>query len=274
MNKPILIILLSLVFIPFSNAQKLKGNKNVIVDDREIEIFNTIVVKNNLTVILEESPVNKVRVETDENLQSAVITRVNNEVLEVYLSQEIRSKKALNIYIGVTDLLERIEAKDNAEIISKDEIHTGAIELITQDNSNVDIKLVSSDISIIGKDKSDLVLSLKADNNITINLEQNCAILMHCSAYKIDAKLTDSASLKPIGNCKELIINANSNVSMKGKDLLTDYAAIESTDRSNIFVNVSKELIISAENMTEIYIYDNPKIFIEKFSDKSSLYKK
>lgn len=274
MKKLSLLIIFSLIISPFSYAQKLKGNKNVTVEHRELDIFNTIIVKNNLKVTLEDSPVNKVRVETDENLQSAVETRVSNEVLEVYLSQEIRSKKTLDIYIGVTDLLQKIETLDNATISSDKDIHTGAIELISEDNSNINLKLISSDISIIGKDKSDLVLNLKADNNIIVNLEQNSAVLMNCSAYKVDIKLSDSSSLKPIGNCKELIISANSNVSMKGKDLLADYAAIESSDRSNIFVNVAKELIISAENMTEIFIYDNPKIFIEKFSDKSSLYKK
>jgi len=274
MKNSLLILLLSLAFIPFSNAQKLKGNKNVTIEHRELDDFTSILIKNNLNVFLEESPVSKVRVETDENLHSAVETRVNNNVLEVYLSQGIRRKKALNVYIGVTDLLQNIEIKDNASVVGKESIHTGAIELLTEDNSSLEMNLISSDVTIIGKDRSDMKLNLKVDNTISVNLEQNSNVFMQCSAYKIDTKLVDSADLKPMGNCKELIVHASTNASLKAKDLLTDYAAITAIDRSNVFVNVAKELIINAENMTEIYVYDNPKIFIEKFMDKSSLYKK
>ncbi len=274
MKNSLLILLLSLVLVPLSNAQKLKGNKNVTIENRELDDFNSILIKNNLNVFLEESPITKVRVETDENLQSAVETRVNNDVLEVYLSQGIRRKKKLNIYIGVTDLLQKIEINDNATVIGNEDIHTGPIELITEDNSSLEMKLVSSDVSLLGKDRSDMKLNIKADNTISVILEQNSNIYLQCSAYKVDAKLGDASSLRPLGNCKELIVDASTNVSLKGKDLLTDYAAITAIDRSNIFVNVSKELIISAENMSEIFVFDNPKIFIEKFSDKSTLYKK
>lgn len=274
MKKLIFIILISLVFSPVSNAQKLKGNKNVTVENREIESFNTIIVKNDVHVILEESQENSVRVETDENLQSAIETRINNEVLEVYLSQEIGRKKTLKIYVGVTDLLQRIEVLDDAKITSETAINTGNIELITEDKAKLEVNIIAPDISVVGKDKSDMKLTLKADNNISVMLDENSYVTMQCSAYKIDVELLDSASIKPIGNCKELVIVSTGNISMRGKDLLTDYAAIEASDRSNIFVNVAKELIIISENMAEISIYDNPKIFIEKFSDKSTLYKK
>lgn len=274
MKKLLVIVIISLVFTPFSNAQKLKGNKNVTVENREIDSFNTIIVKSNLKVFLEESQENYVRVETDENLQSAVETRVSNEVLEIYLSQDIRRKKDLNVYVGVTDLLQRIEVLDNAKVTGENTIHTDIIELITEDNAKLEVNILAPDISIVGKDKSDMKLILKTDNNIVVDLDENSFVSMQCSAYKVDVKLTDSASIKPIGNCKELVVVSNGNISLKGKDLLTDYAAVEASDRSNIFVNVAKELIVISENMAEISVYDNPKIFIEKFSDKSTLYKK
>ncbi len=274
MKIKLLLLLLSLTLAPISHAQKLKGNKNVVIDHRELDEFNSIIIKNNIDVFLEESPTSKVRVETDENLQSAVETRVTGDVLEVYLSQSIRSKKKLNIYIGVTDLLQKIEVQDNANVIGNEDIHVNTIELITEDNSSLEMKVISSHIIVIGKDKSDMNLTLKTDNTISVEISENADIYMQCSTYKVDAKLSDNASLRPIGNCKELIINANTNSSVKAKDLLTEYASIDATDRSNIFVNVAKELIISSEKMAEIFVFDNPKIFIEKFTDKSSLYKK
>jgi len=274
MRNNLLVLLFCIALVPFSYAQKLKGNKNVTIEHRELDDFNSVIIKSNLNVYLEESPVSKVRVETDENLQTAVETRVIDEVLEVYLSQSIRRKKALNIYIGITDLVQKIEINDNASVIGEEDIHTGAIELITEDNSSLEMKLVSSDVTLKGKDRSDMKLTLKVENTIGVDLERNTNVFMQCSAYKVEAKLADSATLRPIGNCQELIVDANTNVSLKGKDLLTEYAAVVAKDRSNIFINVAKELIISSENMAEIYVYDNPKIFIDKFSDKSSLYKK
>jgi len=267
-------MLLSLLTINYSQAQKLKGNKNVTLENREIEPFTSILLKGKINVVLQESPIAKVTVETDENLQSAVETRVIDNVLEVYLSQEIKSKKALNITIGVTDSIQRIEAHDRVKITSENEIHTYATEIVAIGSASIQLNLRSKTLSIIGEEKSkfDLVVSVK--DTLNIDLKSKSALKMQSNAYKIKANITDSSSIKYEGICKEIEIDADGSTTIKGKDLLTDYAYINATGKSNITVNTARELTLYSDGSTSINLYDNPKIYIEKFGGKSILRKK
>ena len=274
MTRIILFFAISLLIIPISNAQKLKGNKNIITEERNVMDFSSILVKNKLNVFIEESSTNSVHVETDENLQVAIDTRVFDGVLEVYLSQEIKRTNTLNIYIGVTDSIQRIEAQDRANIIGKSVVHTGTIELIAKNYASINLILNSDELIILGRDKSSMELDVAVSKDISVVLEQRSYIKMNASANKINASLTDNTTLKLSGKCKELITTTNANASIKAKDMLTDYADIKATDRSNVYVNVKEEIIINAVEMSEIYIYDDPKIFIDKFTGKSTLYKR
>lgn len=275
MKKIIFLLTFSLFFISTIDAQeKLKGNKNVITQHREIGFFDAILVKDDLKVFITESPINKVSVETDDNLQVAVETRIADNTLEVYLSNPISRKKKLNIYIGVTDSIHRIEGRDHATIIGENEIHTNNIEVIAHDNATIKMSFRTTNFSATAQDRSDLNCSVSATNAINVSLEQNASFKSQASCEIFTASLSDSASLKPTGNCQEIIVISNDNGSFRGKDMLTDYASIQATDRADVFINASKELIINSENNAAIHIYNNPKIFIEKFVDKSSLHKK
>jgi len=275
MKNIILVLVLSMLTTINSIAQeKLKGNKNVITQHREIENFNSILVKDNLKVFITESPVSKVSVETDDNLQIAIQTRVSNNVLEVYLSQPISRKKKLNIYIGVTDSIQRIEARDHSTIIGENEIHTNDIELIAHDNAKIKMSFRTTNFTAIAQDRADLNCSISASEAINITLEENTSFIMQATCTIFSASLSDSASLKPSGNCQEINVISTDNGSFKGKNMLTDYASVQATDRADVYINVSKEVIINSENNATIHLYDNPKISIEKFVDKSSLHKK
>ena len=274
MKKFIIILLLSLLTINYSQAQKLKGNKNVVIENREIQPFNSILLKGKIDIVLQESPISKVSVETDENLQSAVETRVIDNVLEVYLSQEIKYKKALNITIGVTDSIQRIEARDRVKITNENEIHTNATEIIALGNASIQLNLRSKSLSIIGEEKSkfDLVVSVK--DTINIDLKTRSSLTLQSNSYKIKANLTDSSSLKYEGICKEITLSTDGNASVKGKDLLTDYAYINATGKSNVTVNTSKELTLYSDGSVTVNLYDNPQIYIDKFGGKSILRKR
>lgn len=275
MKKIILLLIVSMLSIHTTIAQKLKGNKNVITENREIESFDSIIIKDKINVILEESPINKVRVETDENLLSAVETRINEEgVLEVFLLQEIGRSKELDVYIGVTDTLQYIEIQDNAKVTCENEIHVANLNIVSKDNARIKLMFRADDIKITGLDRSDMELSLSVDKDITVMLDHNSSLDFTGSANKISALLKDSSSFKASGNCKELVTTSSENTKLQGKELLSDYADVKISDRSDVYVNVAKELIIDAEKMSEIYIYGTPKLFVDNFSDKSSLYKK
>jgi hypothetical protein len=275
MKKILILSFTSFLFLAHLNAQeKLKGNKIVTLQSRDVTYFNSILIKDNLKVFINESPNPKVSVETDENLQNAIKTRISDGVLEVYISQPIRRKKKLNVYIGVTDSIQRIEARSNASIIGENEIHTGDIELVALDNGSIKMNFNATSINIIAQDRSDLQIGVSTKGEVDVTSKQTASVKMQVTCSKFNAIQSNSSMIKPVGNCEEVIVVANDNANFKGKDLLADYATVNASDKSDVYVNIAKELIVNIENTAKLYIYDNPMITIEKFSDKSTLFKK
>lgn len=275
MKKIIYLLLVTMLTTQVSIAQKLKGNKKVISENRDIENFNSFIVKDKINVILEESPINKVSVKTDENLLYIVETDINEEgILEIYLSQEVGRNKSLKVFLGVTESLQYIEAQDNAKVTCENEIYIKNLDVLSKDNASVQLSFKANAINIKGMDKSDMDLTLNVEKDISIDLDQNCSLKMNASADKIGALLKTSSTFEPKGNCNEFVITSNGKTNMKGIEMLTDYADVKASDKANVYVNVAKELIINTEHLTEIFIYGSPKIFIDKFTDKASLYKK
>ena len=275
MKKVSFLIVISFFFTLNTTAQeKLKGNKNVITQHRDVTEFNSISIQNNLKVFVSESLTSKVSVETDENLQDAIVTRVSDGILEVYISQPIKRKKKLAIYIGIAAPLKSIEVKDNASIIGESEIQTDDLELFAKDNGSIKMKFRSTNLTVTAKDRSDLDISISTKGVINVNSKQTASIRMQGTCSKMNATLEGTSLIKPTGNCEEVIVLANDSGNFKGKDLLADYATVEAKDKSDVYVNVSKELIINIENTAKLYIYADPTMTIEKFADKSTLFKK
>jgi hypothetical protein len=273
--KKVILVLVSFFLIQFSQAQdKLKGNKNVTTQHREIDNFNAILIKDNLHVSISESPNSKVSVETDENLQIAVETRVTNGVLEVYLSQPIARKKKLNVVIGVTDSIQKIEVRDNASLIGENEIHCTNMNIVAQDNASLKLKFRLNNLTATIDDRSDATIEASTKDDVIIALDHNADLKLKTTCDKLSVNVSESSLLKASGNCKDLEIISNDNGSFKGKELLTDNATVQATDRSDVYINASKKLVVNIENNAELYIYDNPELIIEKFSDKATLFKK
>jgi len=133
-NLSITIILAILTINGFAQT-KLKGNKKVITQNREVEYFNKIVVKNDLKVIFSNGTRAEVSVETDENLQDAITTRSEGGTLDIYISQPIATSKQLMVYVSVVDTLLTIETRDKASITSENEIITNQLNLMSFDKS-------------------------------------------------------------------------------------------------------------------------------------------
>ncbi len=273
--KKVIVLVLASFFLQAGFAQKkLKGNKNVVTQHRDVASFKAILIKDNLNVQISESPNSKVSVETDENLQMAVETRVTDGVLEVYLSQKIGKKKKLNIYIGVTDSIQKIEVRDNARLVGENEIHADDVNLLAQDNATVKMKFRLNQLTATLDDRSDATLEVSARDDLIISLDHSASLKLNTTCDKLSVNLAESSFMKVSGNCKDLEIITNDNGTFKGKDLLTDQAIVQATDRTDTYVNASKKLRVNIENNAELYIYDEPELSIEKFSDKATLFKK
>jgi uncharacterized lipoprotein YbaY len=272
-NLSITIILAILTISSFAQT-KLKGNKKVITQNREVEYFNKIVVKDDLKVIFSNGTRAEVSVETDENLQDAITTRSEGGTLDIYISQPIATSKQLMVYVSVVDTLLTIETRDKASITSENEIITNQLNLMSFDKSNQKMICHANKINIEAEGSSDMELTLIADEATNIKAEGNSNLKLNLKTNSFDCFIQNSASVKPVGNAKTININSNDNGNYSGKEMLAESIVLEALDKSEVSVNASKNLEIEAQNDVKVYIYSNPKILLKKFTDKAVLFKK
>ncbi len=130
-------IILSISFISF--AQKTKGNGNIITQERSLPEFNTIEVGGAYMVFLSQGDEQSVKVETDENIQSQVITKVDNNILKIS-SKSIRRPTKLNIYIAFKDI-NCIKASGASTIRGENKINTAQLKIKASGASNVNLDI-------------------------------------------------------------------------------------------------------------------------------------
>lgn len=269
-----LLLVISFLNISIGAQEKLKGNKIVSFQDREVTYFNKIIVKDDLKVMLSSGSAVQVNVETDENLQNAITTRVSEGVLEVYINQKIASSKKLLVYVKVADTLLTVETRDNAKIVVESEINVSELNIMAFDKSSQEIICHANNANIIADGTSDLNLVLNVDSFTNVTADQNSTVKLNLKTNLLNCTLNNSGLVKTVGNCKSIQVEAHDNGNFSGKDLLADTISMIALDRSDVAVNAAVSLEVTAENDAEVYIYDNPEIIMKKFSDKAVLFKK
>ncbi|TKG90149.1 DUF2807 domain-containing protein [Puteibacter caeruleilacunae] len=101
LKNTLILCLVTLLTLTFGevNAKSLKGNGNVVKQERDVENFIGVAAKTGLDVFVTIGQPFEVVVETDENLLEAVETKVRDGVLHVSIVKSIRNSTKLNVYV-------------------------------------------------------------------------------------------------------------------------------------------------------------------------------
>jgi len=275
MRIPHIIVVIS-VFMATSiitSQDKLKGNKILSSENREISDFSKIEVIDDLDVILVYNDDQSVTVETDSNLQSTILTTVKDGILTIRTEEVIGRNKGLNVYIKVNKNITEINTYNNATVSSNNSIIIDNLIINAFDSSEINLKLNSKDITIIGKSSSKLNFEILSTNT-TLKAEGYSQIKGSINTKTIALHMLDKAGITLIGIANDLELESYGSTSFKGKDFTTKNATIKANNDSTIFINSTETINLYSNNDTEINIYSNPEITIHEFYDKAIIRKK
>ena len=256
-----------------SAQEKLKGNKEVTTQNRSISEFNKIEVIDNIEVVLTYNQSQSLKVETDSNLQDAVLTEVENGVLTIKTSDRIIRKKELKVHINVNGMLKEVYGYNNCKIVSKSLLDIDSLSINAFDNADVELKLNSKLIYINSKKTSDLKLEILSDELI-VRAEESSKIKATANIKESIIEVLDRATFVADGSSTDLELTTQGNSSFKGREFETASTIVKASNNSDAFVNVTGNLDISAINSSEVYIYSDPKIELTEFFDKASIHKR
>ena len=275
MATPCIAILLLLIILPLniSAQEKLKGNKIVVTEDRNISDFNKIEINDNIDVIITQASDKSVSVETDENLQFAVFTEVKGEVLTIKLSKKIIKKKVLKVYISIDDFIDEISTYDRAKVRGDGTLNLDQIVINAEGDSRIIMDIKCARFSLKNNESANVNLTVKADKAI-INSNKTGRAKINIEAENIEVSCQGNSTTELVGNSVDLVVNAENKSNLKASMLECDDVTINASDNSDIHINAKNSIIISLINNAEVYLYNDPEITIEKFADKAILRKK
>lgn len=196
------------------------GNRNVVSADRNISSdFSTIKVSQGLDLYITQSNDVSLSIEADENLHELIMTEVENGVLKIYVTENIRRAASKKIILNVADF-SAIKATSGSDVYSTNTIEVDDLELNT--TSGADMKL-------------------------TVNTKQ------------LVCKATSGSELKLKGKTKTLNASATSGSDIDARSLSAETSDVKATSGADISVNTSKELTARATSGGDIRYSGNPE---------------
>ncbi|WP_417886244.1 GIN domain-containing protein [Zunongwangia sp.] len=265
--------LVILLFIAVTATAQIKGNRNVVNKQRNLESFSSVEISGSFEVIIKRGEVALAEIEADENLQDLIRTDVVNNVLIVRSEKNIKRAKRERIMLKVPSNLEKITLKDEVELDLSDGINFPDLEIQTLDDSKLYATLTTSNFKLIaGNDsKIELNLTTKKQAYIQLNGKSYLKALINGPSLKIDTY--EDAKARIEGTVEDFRLRTDHSTEFEGEKLTATNASVTAEGRSKNEISVIKNLRLIAKNRSETRIYNNPKIELIEFSDQAVLRK-
>jgi len=271
--KKILLITISL-FCLMASAQKAKirGDKNVVTDDRSFGYFTKLEVNNKIKLTLKQSKSTKLVIEADENLHDVIDSDFENGALVLSLNKRISSSKRFKLTLFVDDL-DFIELNDDSELIGGEEFNFFDLEVVLNDKSDIKIEFESQTFSLESNEKSRGEFTIKADS-VSIITKESSRIKNTINAEKVNVNYTGNSAIEFIGKASSLDLKADDNATFRGVELIAFDVFVDAANSTNSFVNAKNNLKIEVKDKARIYIFNSPAIEIMAFEDAASIFKR
>lgn len=275
LKKALLIFLLTF-FVTNVNSQRkerVKGDKNVTIKETKINSFNRIVVGENFKVDIIEGSEASVFVETDDNLHDVINFSVTDSTLSFQTTKRITISKKLSIKVIYTPALKQIETIEDGEISSLTVVNLDDIVLKNSGTSRAYLNIKTNKFRFINSDRAKVKLNVTS-SLATLELSDNSKVeaLINADTLQVDMYLRSDAKIE--GDVSDLNIRTDNSTNFVGKGLTSNTCTILCEGNSDVHVQVVESVTIEASENGEIYIYDNPKITLNKFTDTAKLHKK
>ncbi|MGY6647254.1 head GIN domain-containing protein [Wenyingzhuangia sp. IMCC45574] len=206
------------------NGKRIKGNKNVITEEREVTAaFNKISVSQGIKLYVKLDEQASIHVEADENLHEYIKTEINNGALKIYVDGFISSSKAKTVYVALPTI-NSIKASSGSAAQSENLLMSNDLHLTS--SSGASIKVNVDALKLFADSSSGSSIRIKGTSD-SFNSESSSGGSIH-SYELISKKATaraSSGSTIRLQVTDELRPKASSGASIryKGRPYIEDF---------------------------------------------------
>lgn len=193
----------------------IKGDGNVVKQDRKLSSFSGLDVGGAFKVFLTQGDKESIVVEADENLLDIISTEVRGNTLVIKTTEDIRDSEALNIYLTFKDMNE-MEISGACHLSGENKMKFENLDLDCSGASDVELKLGASSINLDCSGASQVELFGSAES-----VELDLSGAAHFDGYDLEADIYNTdisgASHAKIFVTRELSAEVSGAASLKYK---------------------------------------------------------
>ena len=266
-------LLLSLIVdVNSQELERIKGDRNLTIKQTYVDEFSKLVVGEDFEVELFYNKTPSVELEIDDNLHEYVSMEVVDGTLTLKTIREVRAR-SMNVKINYGDIFNDIDLMGDAEVRSLTTLELKNPVIKATGDSRAYLNIRSENFKFIGLDKIKARLNVTATSAI-IEMSDNAKVEALINATDIKADLYQRANADVEGNTDNLQIRADNNSQFDGRNLTAKNCVVVAEIASDVYIETIENITINATGSSEIYLYGNPKILINRFTDTVKLEKK
>lgn len=274
--KQINLIILAVFFSVLAGAQtkeKLKGSKIVTIEQKEVQSFEGIEVRDDLEISMIKGDKPGVEIEADDNLHQALGVEMNGSVLILSMAKEISGAKKFSIRVTYNDSFKSVVAKNNSKINALEEVKLDEITFSAFDSAKLYLNINSKSFTLLANDKSKAEFNCKSESCI-IELSKSSELKALLSSTELKCDLYQKAKASIEGDVIDMKLRMDNNSTFSGTKLTAKNAAVVAEGYTNCSLFAETALSIDASGNTEIQLFGEPKIDMKQFTGSATLYKK
>jgi hypothetical protein len=274
--KKTIFLFLTLCSVTIVMAQKkanLKGSKIVTVVKHNVAPFAELEIEDNLEITLVKGTKSAIEIEADENLHAAINHENHGNSLRLNTNKNITGFEKLQIKVIYTDTLKLIYVRHEAKLNAISELQLPSITVKAYDYSKSFMNVNAANFTLLANDKAKIELNLKSQD-VIIEMSKNAILksLISSPILKLDMYQKTEVTLE--GDITEIKLRLDNNAKYTGKNATSKIMNLTTEGATNCSVFTNGALAINASGKSEIWIYGEPKIELQKFADDATLYKK
>lgn len=146
----------------FNFGNKIKGSGNITTETRTINLdFKNIEVSNGISVTVEQADTKSIIVQTDDNLQQHIITKIENGILKIESDEGYNTTEPPVVHVKMP-VINRLITSSSSEITSLGTIITENIIVKSSSGSKISISVEADAIKLESESGSSIEANGKA----------------------------------------------------------------------------------------------------------------
>lgn len=234
--------------------------------------FNALEVSDNITVSISTGNKNTYVLKTDANLVDEVQFIVINNVLKISTSKKISNFKELEVNLQVVEI-NRIILKDDAIVKTDKTLKCDYILVDANNSSKFDLEIEADDIQVNMYKNSYGKISFEA-KNLQLEMNDRTDLKGKIDTDKLKVILKNKAELTLSGDSKDSEFRLENSADLDAKKMDSRNAVLFSSNSSDVYLKVSRNLDVTSDGKSKIYVYGKGDVHLKGFTDKSQIIKK